>query len=85
MNYTCKKLGKQYEIVYANGKMYKCNERVPDTYALNIEWGANGIGFGELNIKYNEKTGKWSKDTEYMSDEFCQAVLAKWLAGMERS
>ena len=84
MNYTCKKLGKQYEIVYSNGKMYKCNERVPDTYALNIEWGAKEIGFGNLNIKYNEKTGKWSKDTEYMSDEFCQAVLAKWLAGMER-
>ena len=32
---------KQYEIAYADGKMYKCNERVPDTYALNIEWSAN--------------------------------------------
>lgn len=40
---------------------------------------------GELNITYNEKTGKWRKDTEYMSDEFCQAVLAKWLSDMERS
>ena len=78
-------MSKKYEIIGATGKMYKCNERVPDTYALNIEWVANGIGFGELNIHYNEKTGKWSKDTEYMSDEFCQAVLAKWLAGMERS
>ena len=77
-------MSKQYEIIEATGKMYKCNALRPDTYALNIEWGANGIGFGELNIKYNEKTGKWSKDTEYMSDEFCQAVLAKWLAGMER-
>lgn len=74
---------KQYEINYANGRMYKCNERLPDTYALNIEWGAEGIGFGELNIKYNEKTGKWSKDTEYMSDKFCQAVLAKWISDME--
>lgn len=33
----------------------------------------------------NNDTGKWSKDTEYMSDEFCQAVLAKWLSDMERS
>lgn len=47
----------------------------------DAEW----IGFGELNITYNEKTGKWRKDTEYMSDEFCQAVLAKWLADIERS
>ena len=76
---------KPYEIDYADGRIYKCNERIPDTYALNIEWSANGIGFGELNIKYNEKTGKWMKDTEYMSDEFCQAVLAKWLSDMERS
>lgn len=76
---------KQYKIIYADGKMYKCNDHYPDTYALNIEWGAKDIGFGNLNIKYNEKTGKWSKDTEYMSDAFCQAVLAKWLAGMERS
>ena len=78
-------MSKEYEIIEATGKMYKCNALRPDTYALNIEWGANWIGFGELNITYNEKTGKWSKDTEYMSDEFCQAVLAKWLADMERS
>lgn len=78
-------MGKQYEIVYVDGKMYKCNERVPDTYALNIEWSAKDVGFGELNIYYNEKTGEWSKDTEYMYDEFCQAVLAKWLSGMKRS
>lgn len=77
-------MSKEYEIIEATGKMYKCNALRPDTYALNIEWVANGIGFGELNITYNEKTGKWQKDTEYMSDEFCQAVLAKWLADMER-
>ena len=78
-------MSSQYEIIEAKGEMYKCNVLRPDTFALNIEWVANGIGFGELNITYNEKTGKWRKDTEYMSDEFCQAVLAKWLAGMERS
>lgn len=75
----------RYEIISADGEMYKCNDHYPDTYVLNIEWVANGIGFGELNITYNEKTGKWTKDTEYMSDEFCQAVLAKWLADMGRS
>lgn len=78
-------MSKEYEIIEATGEMYKCNDHYPDTYALNIEWVANGIGFGELNITYNEKTGKWQKDTEYMSDEFCQAVLAKWFADMERS
>lgn len=77
-------MSKKYEIIEATGKMYKCNERVPDTYALNIKWTAL-LGFGELNIHYNENTGEWRKDTEYMSDEFCQAVLAKWLADMERS
>lgn len=78
-------MNKKYEIIEATGEMYKCNDYYPDTYALNIEWVAKERGFGNLNIKYNEKTGKWLKDTEYMSDEFCQAVLAKWLAGMERS
>lgn len=73
------------QIVEAKGTMYKCNEHCPDTYALNIEWIAKDVGFGELNIHYNEKTGEWSKDTEYMSDEFCQAVLAKWLSDMKRS
>ena len=77
-------MSKQYEIIEATGEMHKCNDHYPDTYALNIKWVAKEIGFGELNITYNEKTGKWSKDTEYMSDEFCQSVLAKWLAGMER-
>ena len=78
-------MSKKYEIIEATGEMYKCNDHCPDTCALNIEWVAKDIGFGNLNIHYNEKTGKWTKDTEYMSDEFCQAVLAKWLAGMERS
>ena len=27
----------QYEIVYVDGKMYKCNDHYPDTYALNSE------------------------------------------------
>ena len=77
-------MSKQYEIIEATGEMYKCNDHYPDTYALNIKWVAKGIGFGELNITYNEKTGKCSKETEDRSDEFCRAVLAKWLAGMER-
>ena len=77
-------MSKKYEIIEAKGTIYKCNDSCPDTYALNIKWTAL-LGFGELNIHYNEKTGKWRKDTEYMSDEFCQAVLAKWLADMERS
>lgn len=78
-------MSKKYKIIEATGEMYKCNDCYPNTYALNIEWVAEGIGYGNLHIQYNEKTGKWQKDTEYMSDEFCQAVLAKWLAGMERS
>lgn len=77
-------MSKEYEIIEATGEMYKCNDIRPNTYALNINWVANRIGFGELTIWYNEKTGEWLKDTEYMSDEFCRAVLAKWLAGMKR-
>lgn len=46
-------MSKKYEILDATGEMYKCNDYYPDTYALNIEWVAKDIGFGNLNIKYN--------------------------------
>ena len=69
---------KEYEIEYAYGEMYKCNSNFPNTIGFKIEWGAKGIGFGELSFYYDTQTQKWEYDDEYMSADFCKAVLAKW-------
>ena len=69
---------KKYEIEYAVGEMYDCNENFKDWIGLTISWGAKDIGFGELSISVNTKTGDWDFDDEYMSADFCKAVLAKW-------
>ncbi len=74
---------KNYEIEYACGEMYKGNKHFPNTLAFKIRWGAVGIGFGELSFYFDTKSGKWECDSEYMSDEFCKAVLAKWFDGIE--
>lgn len=69
-------MSKKYEIIEATGEMYKCNDHYPDTYALNIEWVANGIGFGELNIKYNEKTPNICRTS--FAKRFSQSGLRVW-------
>ena len=69
---------KKYEIKYAVGEMYNCNENFKDWIGLTISWNAKDIGFGELSISFNTKTGEWDFDDEYMSADFCKAVLAKW-------
>lgn len=72
-------MGKQYEIVYANGEMYKCNDHYPDTYALNIEWDANGIGFGELNITYNKRRANGGKTPSICRTSFAKRFLRSGL------
>ena len=69
---------KKYEIEYAVGEMYNCNENFKDCIGLTISWGAKDIGFGELSIYFNTKTKECDFDDEYMSADFCKAVLAKW-------
>lgn len=69
---------KKYEIEYAAGEMYKGNKHFPSTIGFKIEWGAKNIGFGELTFYYDTATKDWSYDDEYMSADFCKAVLAKW-------
>ena len=48
---------KKYGIEYAVGKMYNGNENFKDFIGLTISWGAKDIGFGELSIYFNTKTG----------------------------
>ena len=69
---------KKYEIEYEVGEMYNCNENFNDWIGLTISWWAKDIGFGELSIYFNTKTGEWDFDDEYMSADFCKEVLAKW-------
>ena len=73
-----KQENKKYEIEYAVGEMYNGNKHFPNTIGFKIEWGAKNIGFGELTFYYDTATKDWSYDDEYMSADFCKAVLAKW-------
>lgn len=69
----------EYEIEYADGEMYKGNKHFPNTIGFKIQWGAKNIGFGELTFYYDTATKEWSYDDEFMSANFCKAVLMKWL------
>ena len=72
----------KYEIYYVESEMWKCNdEHFPNQVAFRIQWNAN-VGFGELTFVYNTKEHKWTVDDECMSEEFCLAVLQKWLHGV---
>lgn len=73
---------KEYEIEYACGEMYKCRGKFKDTIGITIDWCAVGIGFGQLQFYFDTKTGEWEVDDEYMSADFCKAVLAKWFDGI---
>jgi hypothetical protein len=39
-----------------------------------LEWGSN-IGFGQLQIVYNEENKEWEIHSELMNKEFVMAVL----------
>ena len=51
--------------------------------SLIIEWACPNIGFGELRIWWNDG-GMLCMDTEYMSDDFVEAVLCKLVGHMVR-
>lgn len=73
---------KKYEIHHVESEMWKCSdEYFPNQVAFRIQWSAN-VGFGELTFVYNTKEHKWVVDDEFMSEEFCLAVLQKWLHGV---
>lgn len=44
---------------------------------LNLVWTAKGIGFGELNIRYDQEKELIVCDSEMMSKDFVRAVLLK--------
>ena len=72
----------KYIIYEVRSEMWKCNEKhFPNELAFRIQWSAN-VGFGELTFTYNTETNTWCVDSECMSEEFCNAVLAKWLNGV---
>lgn len=41
---------------------------------IGIEWSAQNIGFGQLQINIDEN-GDFTFDKEYMNDEFCNAIV----------
>lgn len=72
----------KYAIYEVRSEMWECDKKhFPNQLAFRIQWVAN-IGFGELTFIYNTKTNTWSVDDEHMSEEFCKAVLFKWLNGV---
>ena len=74
------RLNKKYIIYDVNTEMYICNqEYYPDCIGFQLNWTAN-VGFGQLTFIYNTKTKEWGYDSECMSEEFCKAVLDKWLS-----
>ena len=75
----------EYKIEYVDSEMYNCNSNFPNTIGFKIQWGAKDIGFGELTFHYDTETQKWECDDEYMSANFCKAVLLKWFDGVYES
>ena len=75
-------MANKYEIYSVSSEMWKCDEHYfPNRVCLCIQWKAN-IGFGQLKFIYNTQTNEWNIDDECMDEEFCQAVLNKWLHGI---
>lgn len=76
-------MGKEKYIIYeVRSEMWECDKQhFPHQLAFRIQWVAN-VGFGELTFIYNTKTKVWSVDDEHMSEDFCNAVLSKWLNGV---
>ena len=64
----------EYEIFSAQGELYSYDLQ----FGLQISWESN-IGFGQLTFIYDPESETWDCDTECMSEEFCKAVLNKWL------
>lgn len=72
----------KYIIYEVRSGMWDCDKKYfPNQIAFRIQWIAN-VGFGELTFVYNTATNTWSVDDEHMSEDFCKAVLFKWLNGV---
>lgn len=81
---------KEYEILYADISGFD-NEKFE---GFRVNWGAKGIGFGQLDFYYDksedelDEQGEISKrklrcDNECMSKEFVKAVLNKLIEEAE--
>lgn len=77
---------KEYEILYADMSAFD-NESFE---GFRIDWGAKGIGFGQIDFFYKKEDDKLDEygvpipegrvlycDNEFMSKEFVRAVLDK--------
>lgn len=73
---------KKYEIYSTVAEMWKGDGKYfQNIISFHINWVAN-VGFGDLEFSYNTETNEWDVESEYMDEEFCQAVLNKWLHGI---
>lgn len=69
---------KKYDIYEVSGEIFKCAEPVPYYMVFRLKYTSN-IGWGEITFTYDTNSNAWEIDDEYMSEEFCKAVLNKWL------
>jgi hypothetical protein len=47
-----------------------------DRYSgIRINWGSQGVGFGQLELFVEKETGKLKIDTEYMGKNFAKQVF----------
>lgn len=73
---------KNYEIYSVEAEMYVYNqEYYPNCIGFRLNWEAN-TGFGQLTFMHDTSTKEWSYDSESMGEEFCKAVLNKWLESL---
>lgn len=54
---------------------------MPTKHGFVIRWGMKHFGFGE--ITFGPVDGKWSFESECMSDDFVVRVLTEWVKRMD--
>lgn len=72
---------KKIEIYEVEAEMFEANSCFPNMMVLSLKWEAS-IGFGTLSFMYNTEKRNWEYDSECMGEEFCKAVLNKWIEDM---
>ena len=76
-------MNKKHEIYDVEAEMFNANTSFPDHIVFRLKWTAN-LGFGELIFYYDTVKQEWDFDNEYMSKQFCLAILTRWLNDVMR-
>ena len=71
-------MSKKYEIYDVEAEMFNATPSFHDHIVFRLKWTAN-LGFGAIDFYYDTVKQEWDFDSEYMSKQFCLAVLTRWL------